>query len=311
MSPQIEFRIPISPTPDFYERVHLFCAALRRLETASSKNLVSIVVGDGADLSRTRRDNFWAEQYEVKWYRVPDEIFAAYSYHGTADFRYLLPDRGADLVILVDADTVLLKPIDQDFLWMFCDQPCIAGHMAHLPAPFVPTAYSSLQPNDLWPFLFREFSITWPERLYEYSLKSDGEVPPAPAYYNLGFIVLNQPAVRIFRENIFPVQDKLRTLIDSYMSCQIAVTLISYLHATRRTNLPAIFNAANDLAHLNHNRIQPDQIKVIHYLRTDEIDKHAFLTDQRSAFFNSTLRNPVNKLLQKLVRELLDERGGD
>ena len=302
MAPRIEFRIPISPTPDFYERVHLFCAALRRAEPGST-DVVRIVVGDRADLSQVQHDNPWSNEYDVEWHRVPDGIFAAHSFYGTADFRYLLSETMSDLVVLSDADTVLLRPIRQDFLWMIRPEPCIAGHMAHFPPPFEPVVGSELMSEDLWRFLFREFFIPWPETLYRYSFDANGKTP-IPAYYNLGFVVLNQAALRIFRQEIFTVQEQLRKLIDSHMRCQIAVTLISYRHAMRRTNLPAIFNAANDLVHLSCNRVQMDQIKVLHYLRNDEFDKRSFLTDERSAFLQATLENPANQLLQELIREL-------
>src|SRR5947209_9705644 len=100
-----------------------------------------------------------------------------------------------------------------------------------------------------------------------------GSFAPVPSYYNLGFVVFNQAALRIFREHNFSVQDRLRTMIDTPMRCQIAVTLISYRHAMHAVNLPAIFNAANDLMHATQNAILPDEIKVLHYLRNDEIDR--------------------------------------
>lgn len=307
MAPRLEFRIPISPTPDFYERVHLFCAALRRAEPGST-NLVRVVVGGDADLSQVQRDNRWASEYDVEWHCVPAEIYAAHSYYGTADFRYLLPETPSELVVLSDADTVLLRPIRQDFLWMIRPEPCIAGHMAHMPAWFERVAGPELPSEDLWPFLFREFSIPWPETLFRYSLDAEGKLPASPAYYNLGFVVLNQAALRIFREEIFALQEQLRKLIDSHMRCQIAVTLISYRHGMQRRNLPAIFNAANDLAHLSCNQVQIDQIKVLHYLRNDEFDKRSFLTEERSAFLQATVKNPATQLLQELVRELLAQR---
>lgn len=306
MRPQIEFRIPISPTAEFYERIHLFCAALRRVE--GEQAAVTVVVGDHADLSEVRRDNRWSANYHVQWHRVPDEIFAAYSYYGTADFRYLLPESAADVVVLADADTLLVQSVSEDLLWMVSDEPCIAGHMAHGPAWFEPVNGSEPRPPDLWPFLFRNFSIPWPEKLYRYSMDLDSSLPPVPAYYNLGFIALNQAALRLFREHILAVQDRLRTMIDSYMRCQIAVTLISYMHGIQHRNLPAIFNAANDPLHTRHNRVEPEQIKLLHYLRNDEIDRHSFLTEKRSEFFNAHFRNPLNQLLQRLARELLEEK---
>jgi hypothetical protein len=307
LSPQIEFRIPISPTRDFYQRVHFFCAALRRVDEGSAETLVRVVVGDGAALSEVRAENGWSSHDNVEWHGVPDEIFSKHAYHGTADFRYLLPDPAADLIVLADADTVLVKPIKDDFLWMIRGEPCIAAHMAHYPAPFKPLGRSELKADNLWPFLFQEFSIPWPETLYPYSLDHDGRFPSIPAYYNLGFVVLNRAALQIFRETIFPVEQRLMQLIDSNMRCQMAVTLISYQHEMQRQNLPAIYNAANDLAHLNYNRIHADEIKVIHYLRNDEIDRSFFLTDRLSHFLSSAFQNPVNQLLQKLAREVFSE----
>ena len=129
--------------------------------------------------------------------------------------------------------------------------------------------------------------------------------PPVPAYYNLGFVVLNEAALRIFRQEIFDVQSRLRKLVESNMRCQIAVTLISYAHQMRRQNLPAIFNAANDLRHFAHNSVRAEEIRIIHYLRKDEINRDSFLNDcERPAFLRATLRNPVNQLLQSVVRQL-------
>jgi hypothetical protein len=115
MVPQIEFRIPIAPTISFYNRVHFFCAALRRLGRGYADALVRIVVGDYADLDEVRRTNAWATEYNLQWHRVPDEVSAAHHYYGTSDFRYALPESTADLVVLADADTALIQPVGQIF----------------------------------------------------------------------------------------------------------------------------------------------------------------------------------------------------
>jgi hypothetical protein len=54
-------------------------------------------------------------------------------YFGTSDFRYLLPETIADLIILADADTALIKPFGCELESMLSEEPCIAGHMAHVP----------------------------------------------------------------------------------------------------------------------------------------------------------------------------------
>ena len=306
--PQIEFRIPIAPTVSFYNRVRFFCAALRRLGRGYTDSLVRIVVGDYADLDEVRRANTWATQYNLQWHRVPDEVSAAHHYYGTSDFRYALPESTADLVVLADADTALIQPVAQNLSWMLCDEPCIAGHMAHIPPPSRFLEKSDLAARDFWPFLFQEFSIPFPDELYLYSRDLAGDFPTAPAYYNLGFVALNWSALRILKNAIFDVRERLNKIIQSEMRCQIALTLISYKHAMKRHNLPAIFNAANDDAYLRHNRVRPDDIKVLHYLRTNELDRDSFLTDAgRATFLKANFHNPVNQLLQQIGREILTE----
>jgi hypothetical protein len=292
----------------FYNRVHFFCAALRRLGRRYADSPVRIVVGDYADLNEVRRANPWATQYNLQWYRVPDEVAAAHNYFGTSDFRYALPESTADLVVLADADTALVQPIAQDFSWMLCDEPCIAGHMAHIPPPSRFLERSDLTARDFWPFLFQKFSIPFPDELYRYSRDLAEEFPTAPAYYNLGFIALNCSALRIVKNAIFDVHKRLNKIIQSEMRCQIALTLISYKHALKRRNLPAIFNAANDDAYLRHNGVPPDEIKVLHYLRTNELDRDSFLTGAgRAIFLKANFHNPVNQLLQQIGREIFTE----
>src|SRR5215211_2429779 len=101
MDSPVEFRLPISPTLSFYRRIHLFCAALRRLRTPYAEALVRVVVGDNPDLDEVRKANAWAENYPVTWHAVPPEIFEQHHYFGTADFRYLLPPPSKGVVVLM------------------------------------------------------------------------------------------------------------------------------------------------------------------------------------------------------------------
>jgi hypothetical protein len=194
---------------------------------------------------------------------------------------------------------------------MLSKEPCIAGHMAHAPPPVKLHHRPNVSANEFWQFLFREFSIPWPDKLYRYSMDLANSLPTVPAYYNLGLLVLNRAALKRFRETTFEVRDRLNAILTSEMRCQIACTLISYQFAMRRQNLSAAFNAANDERHLVHNRIPLDEIRVIHYLRRGELDRESFLGScPRDRFLAATLRNPVNQLLQRLAREIVDDEWG-
>jgi hypothetical protein len=304
MSDRLEFRVPISPTVSFYRRTHLFCAALRRLGPPYKDALVRVTVGDEAEIAEVIAANPWAADYPMEWHPVPAGIFREHHYFGTADYRYLLPAFRDGLVILMDADALVVKPFHEELAWMQDEAPAIAGHMAHSSPP-VKRAGEKVRGEEIWPFLFREFGIPWPEKLYPYSIGAG--LAPVPAYFNLGFIALNRAALEIFRENIFETQRRLKSMIESEMRCQIACTLIAHAHRFRIVNLPATFNAANDSRHVAQNKVELDDIRVIHYLREAELSRESFLSwESREAFLGLELKDPVNRLLQNVIRELRD-----
>jgi hypothetical protein len=218
----------------------------------------------------------------------------------------------AALIILADADTALIKPFGCELVGCCPRSPAsqVTWHM-HRPPPVKLHNRPNVSADEFWPFLFREFSIPWPDELYRYSMDLANAVFTVPAYYNLGLVVLNRAALKRFRETTFEVRDRLNAILTSEMRCQIACTLISYQFAMRRQNLSAAFNAANDERHLVHNRVPLDEIRVIHYLRREELDRESFLGSHlRDRFLVATLRNPVNQLLQKLAREIVDDEWG-
>lgn len=305
-APKMEFRLPIAPQPSFYHRVRFFCAALRRLGAGYDKVPVRVAVGDRADMESVRAANRWADEFPLEWYRVPDELVDSHHYFGTSDYRYFVPESKVDLVIFADADTALIHPLGGAFDWMRQELPCIAGHMAHAPPPFRFSGDLKVSAAEFWPYLFKEFSIPWPDKLKRYSMDTVGRWLPVPSYYNLGFVVFNQTALRLFRAELNRTRDRLNALLTSEMRCQIACTLISYQHSMLRQDLPATFNATNDEIHLRHNEVNLDEIKVIHYLRRKEVDREVFLAPHaRSAFLKASLKNPVNQLLQELAREII------
>lgn len=304
--PKLEFRIPISPTESFFAQVRFFETALRRLGGAYESARLVVVVGDKCDLEEVRKRNFWSAGRNVVWLKVPDETFDRYGLHGTADWRFMVDPDAADIIILSDADTVLVRDIDPLFPLLSAEHAVIAGHMAHLPPPYLLKSelHQVTQP-ELWHLLFSDFGVAFPEALYPYSMDVDRSLPLAPAYFNLGFVGLNQAALAIFRRDIFDVEDRIMSMVDTFMRCQIACTLIAYRERMHIERLSAAYNCPNDDIHFRHNDLTPKAIRVIHYLRTNEIDRtRIFLPANFPQFLTSQLHNPVNVELQQLAREL-------
>lgn len=289
----------------FYSLARFFNFALRRLDRPQYRDArLLLVVGDHCDLDAVRRANAWSENFNIGWERVPDEIFAEFHWAGTANWRLAIPAGDADVIILSDADTVLLRDIDPLLMEFPLEQPAVRGHMAHIPPPLGPnsTAPSSRSP-EFWPWLFHVFDVPWPAATYRYSMDADGSLPMSPAYFNLGFVALNARALAIFASEIMETTRRVTAATDSQMRCQIAVTIIAHRAGINIGTLPAAYNAANDLGHLGPNGLTADQIRVLHFLRIEEIDRAELQPQFIDNMLSRSLTNPANIALQSLARE--------
>jgi len=301
---RFEFRIPISPTDGFFSQVRFFNAALRRFGGPCAESLLTVVVGDHCDIEDVIRRNAWSRPYLVRWVKVPDDIFDRSHYFGTGMFRLLL-ESDADIIVLSDADTVAVRDISPIGDLLGAGDAAIAGHMAHFPPPDMGQDPPILFGESFWHDLFRDFGLPFPDRLFRYSIDPEGRLPLAPAYFNLGFVAMNQAALAVFAREIFAWEGPINRRITSWMWVQVAYTLIAYAHRMRIHVLGAEYNAANDDSHFAHNRLDTDSIRVIHYLRVGEVDRSKiFLPDRFGGFLEAKLDNSVNRLLQRVAREL-------
>lgn len=303
----LEIRIPISPTRSFFHQVRFFEHNLRRLGGVYATALLRVVVGDDADMGAVRQQNFWSVGRPVEWVGVPADIFARYGVWGTADYRLLLEPR-ADLVVLADADTVWLRDIDP---LLVADRrgKWVAGHMAHV-APPVPAGAGTLAGTrraEIWPALLAAFGLATPDRLYSHSMDEAGVFGRVPANFNLGFVALTADGVRACGRRILPVQDRLLALCPSRMRCQIALTLACLIEGVEMRVLPAEYNAANDPRHAACNGLSAGQVRVLHYLRRNELERdRILLPEHRAETLALKVADPFNSLLLERAAEFLD-----
>ena len=302
---RLEFRIPISPKPGFFSQIRFFNYALRRLGSPPYRDArLVVVVGDHCDVDNVRRQNRWSENFNVAWERVLDEVFDEFGIWGTANWRLTLPAGDAEVIILSDADTVLLRDIDPLLADLPAAAAAIRGHMAHSPPQSLNTSAPAGDSPEFWRWLFDAFSLPWPSATYRYSLDTDRSWPEVPAYFNLGFVVLNPMALSVFASEIAETARRINDLTRSFMRCQIAVTLIAHRASMDIGALSAAYNAANDLTHLALHGLTVDQIRVLHYLRDEEINRSTiFLPRHIDRFLARPLSNPANIALQNLARE--------
>jgi hypothetical protein len=305
---RVEFRIPISPTGKFFSLVRFYNFALRRLDSPRYRDArLLVVVGDHCNLDDVRRENEWSENFNIAWERTPDEIFDEFHWAGTANWRLNIPAGDADIIILSDADTVLLRDIDPLLMEFPLEEPAVRGHMAHFPPPL---GIKSIAPPtagpEFWPWLFNGFDIPWPAVTYRYSMDADGSLPVSPAYFNLGFVAMNAKARAVCASEITETARRVTAATGSWMRCQIALTIIAHRAGINIETLPAAYNAANDLGHLGPNELTADEIRVLHFLRSDEINGEELQPHLIDNLLFRSLTNPANIALQKLAREYRD-----
>lgn len=304
----LEIRIPISPTRAFFHQVRFFDHALRRLGAPYDAAILRVVVGDNADMDAVRAANAWSGGSPIEWIGVPHEIFARFGIHGTADFRLCLEPM-SEIVVLADADTVWLREIDPALRLFAEGAKGIAGHMAHLPPPAPSPDYSDpRQDAAFWPWLFSRFGLDAPECAHRYSMDVQGRFGLAPAYFNLGFVVLTMAAAREAGDVIFPIQTRMLEVYASHMRCQISLTLMAAQLGWDVQTLPAAYNAANDEVHFSMNGLNVEAVRVLHYLRTQTIDRgRCVLPEHEAETLSLKCSHPLDAELQRRVLLFLNQ----
>ncbi len=300
----LEFRVPISPTPGFFSQARLFRYALDRQGGRYRDALLTIVVGDGADIAAVAAANAWAQGRPVRWIGVPRAVFDEFGIHGTADYRYL-PPPAADVTIISDADTALVAPVDDLLLRIDKAAAELYGHMAHYPPTDIAETFAiNGADGAFWAPLLAHFGVAPPQARHPYSMDAGGAHGLAPPYFNLGFLAMTAPALRAFGEEIFPVQRELLRVFPSHMRCQFAASIIGLKRCARVEALSAIYNLANDDAHLRAGGVTADAARVIHYLRETEFSRSAFLLP--GALEETLARDYKNAVTQRLMGLVAD-----
>ncbi|WP_147283700.1 hypothetical protein [Bosea caraganae] len=298
----IEFRIPIAPTLGFFGQVEFFNFCLRRLGGIYTEAKINVYVGENFKIGEAIKQNSWSNDYNVEWKAVPEQIFNKYDMYGTANWRYN-DKTEAKVVIQSDADTVLVRDIDDVIRQIDIPFPAIAGHNAHSPPETKGTILPESTSDRYWPEIFRIFNIEWPKELHQYSMDAEGLLPKIPPYFNLGFVAMNPLALEILGRKIDEVHERLTSVTESFMRCQIGLTLVSQREKFKIITLGAEYNMSNDSTHQKLNHKKREDFRVIHYLRTAELDRSKIYDPDYVNGLSDTMNNDANSVIVPLLKE--------
>ena len=301
-----EFRIPILPEPAFYSNVKLSALSLAKLGGAYASAPIVVSIGGHADEMQVRALNRWSENYPLTWRAVPHAI-SDRTFSSGFD-RYVEPPRG-DVVILIDADACLLRPIDNLLLTLRnAARPLVAG----LPAHFSPFSRNGIENDARWRELLQTFGFGEVPLQQRYSESPDPGYGASPPYFNYGFVAFNRAAFIAIQPLIRPLTERvLRHLADTpfvFFSGQIALTLAMLTVGCETLALGPEYNCPNSDEMFAHGLTNAADIRVLHYLRQDEFNRHRFLCDRREfdAFCNRRFASAVVRVFQQHVCGLPD-----
>ncbi len=298
----LEFRIPISPNPSFYSQVRLIAQSLARLGPPYADAQIAVAVGDAPALADVIDANRWSTDYPVAWRIVPAALYEQLPHPawGSGMARYIDP-ANVDVTILCDADTCPVARFDDLLERLEGTAPTVAGLQAHY------TPFRDMDHDGLWTMLLGAIGRPDTPRSVPYSMDVDRLQGSSPPYFNYGFVAFNAAAFGLVCERLLEMLLLACRLLPSQpFSAQVALTLTLLQADIDVLPLGHAFNCANDDLLLAHCLVDPADIRVIHYLRTDEFNRHDFLTSESRflAFINAEKRNAVSERLRQHILSL-------
>src|ERR1022692_4732842 len=106
MQDDLEIHVPISPTTNFFNRVHYLAAALKRRGGPLSESRIIVTVGADQEAVDVSSHQPWSRQYPIRWRWLERTLFARHSFFGTALARFREPFQARN-VLMLDADVLI------------------------------------------------------------------------------------------------------------------------------------------------------------------------------------------------------------
>lgn len=206
---------------------------------------------------------------EGHWIEPTDYCTGGYAVQGMARYRYIRPD--ADVAFMCDADTLMVRPVD-DLIRRLVAEPALAG---------VPCLRSPPHP------------VRFPEN---------------PFYVNYGFLAGTPQILARLYEASVKVRARLSSYSDPFWIPQISIPIAVHQAGIPTMTLPLRYNFQNDGA---VDAAYPDElvdVRVIHYMNTGQYDRSRIFCDPDAfyGFMGQRFHESSSRTLQTHVRRLTD-----
>lgn len=300
---KIEFLMCGSPNDAFYSQAAIFRLFLDAHGGIYEKARLVLCLGDEKQVELPGRWKPYFGGIDVQW--APKESFLEFGDGG--DHVFSLLDETADISVLCDADTALLRPMDNDLLANIVDRQSIAAVIAQYPPPFFDTHghdYSLMSNKKAWQKL-AEYATGNPDIPLNNKYLLQQYPDHCPFYVNYGFVIAPPKIFRQLHAEINIAQTKLREILDNDFYAQIGVALATFKAGLDTHALPLRYNYPNDR---RADAMYPDELEnvcVLHYQRTDVFDRHkVFATASAFNEFIAAEMTGSDAAFQRFVRNL-------
>ena len=265
----VEVRVPISPTPDFFRRIHFMAASLRRLSASIGEFLLVVCVGGDNEPFDLNAALPWARHYRIVWRWADRTRFQRDSFWETSREIFRQPVQ-APIVICADADVLFVD----DFSELVRDldlAPAVAGVIAHAP-PFRDERFA-----EMWNDLCAGYEVAPPAFDYEHTgwgfMMSRPVLRYTPVYFNFGMVAAPAALMEIISAEIEAADNYVNSSLETFFRFQIALTLTILKHHLPVRALPLSYNFPNDPAFDARYPEELENVRIIHYLRCETIHR--------------------------------------
>jgi hypothetical protein len=299
----LEIHVPMSVHPHFFYQLRCLTHSLRRFGGAyRDAPVIGIVQADRVDEGLAGRMPWLAANgIELRW--VPEAESAALGVHAAGSAR-LRQDFRSDMVLLLDADTLIRRPLD-DLIDRSYRDGVIAGVIAHK-SPFVEWG----RENEDWSSFFTLCELPEPRLEYEHTgwgyFFSDARLRYCPPYFNYGVIAAPAAAIaaigRVADRHLVRIRDAIGCVFDAQLAFTAAIVELGI--PTRA--LPMRYNMANQPLIEAIHRAEVDEAVILHLLFEQQIkrwDVFHSLAGLETFLARTDLR-VTNELAQEVIRAI-------
>ncbi|MFB3827551.1 MAG: hypothetical protein ACE15B_12330 [Bryobacteraceae bacterium] len=303
MRPRLEIHVPISPTPNFLNRIHYLAASLKDAGGLARESSIVVTVGadqEPVDLSALLP---WSRRYPIRWRWVDRDTFRRFTFYGTALDRFRV-DFSAPMVLMADADVIVTRDFG-DLVESVQKTGAYSGVIAHI-SPWSEDHLSQRTAEEWWQAIFDRAGVGAVPFTCEHTSWNVLTPPEAPRfcppYFNFGVMLAPSECFASIGESIFRDMETVNSVLLTPYRCQIALSVSLVRSGWPYRIMPLRYNFPNFPAIAEVNLEELRDIRIIHYINQDYFKKDQTLdsVENVSAWLDSHNRLPS---IQQLLRD--------